>query len=716
MRKILTFLSILLLNFTMLLHGESIQLKDITAGIYKAKSVSQAISSNDGQYFFRPNTDNTKIIKYSYKTGLPVDTILDIGHAKGVSLSLFNGFKFSPDETKILLFTDVRTIYRRSFVATYYWYDIKSNTIYNIKQKIRNPLFSPNSKNIAYVADNDIWLYNFEKDNHLQITTDGKTNKIINGATDWVYEEEFATTSIISFSPNSKFLSYVRFDESKVEQFSFQVFNKQLYPSMDTFKYPKAGENNSSVSCLIYDLETKSTKNINLPSESIEYIPHIDFFSDNNLAIMTLNREQNDFRMYYYNPYSSVLKLVLEEKDKRYVDCDFIQSIRFIEDGFLYMSERDGFSHIYYYGLDGTIKRQLTKGRFDVIQMLAYDSNDKILFYQAADTGPLERNIFKYNFKKNKHQKISEFIGYNSASFSNNGQYFINTWSDINTPSITTLYSAKTGTKIRDLEKNENLVHKLSILDRPSKEFLKIKGVDGIEMNAYIMKPHNFDATTKYPLVMVQYSGPNSQQVLNQFNIDWTDYLVNQGYLVVAVDGRGTGARGEDFRKCSYLNLGIYESDDQIEAAKYFSTLPYIDSNNISIWGWSFGGYNVLMSLSRSKNVFKNGIAIAPVTDWRFYDSIYTERYMRTPQMNEKGYDKGSPLKLVSSIEGNLLLIHGSADDNVHFQNSMEYITALVDNDKQFDLFVFPDLNHSLLGSNNRFYLYKKIINFLNTK
>lgn len=704
--------------FVATIMSQTLSLKDITDGQFRAKDVQPVVSSADGEYYFQPDATKSKIIKYSFKTGLPVETIFDTQTARDCDFTTFEGFLMSPDEKRLLLYNNSEPIFRRSFKADYYYYDTRRDMVRkltNNKEKQMAPVFSKDGRMLAYVLDNDIWLAKFDYDTESQITKNGVIGKIINGSTDWAYEEEFGVTSLMDFSPDNKLLAFVSFDESGVNEFEFDVYNGDLYPGNMSFKYPKAGEDNSKVVCNVFDIESKTTRELKFPATDIEYIPRIVFAPNSQLAVMTLNRDQNDFKMYLADPRTTISKLALREQNDRYINNAFLNSIEFIGDQFLYLSEKDGYSHIYLYSMAGVPQKQLTNGAYDVTEILAYDPIAKAVYYQAAEESPLRRDIYKVDIAKGIKMKLSNKSGYNTAQFSNDGKYYVNKWSNANTPTLITV-NDKAGKELRVLEDNKALSSKLMSANVSKKEFFKVNGADGTSLNGWMLKPSNFDPNKKYPLLMVQYSGPDSQQVLDRFGIDWVDYLVSQGYIVASVDGRGTGARGEDFRKSTYMNLGVQEADDQIAAARYFATLPYVNPNEISIWGWSYGGYNVLMALSRSSGVFKSGVAIAPVTDWRFYDSIYAERYMRTPQQNKAGYDNGSPLALAPQLSGDLLLIHGSADDNVHFQNTMEYATALIAADKQFDMFVFPDKDHSIQGSTNRNYLYKKVIDFLNRR
>ena len=712
-RTLITALGIM---FILTLNAQNYTLNDIVEGKFTPMGVSAMVSSSDGLYYYQNDALNTSVIKYSYSSGEAVDTLFSTLTARNCPFDTFEGFLVSDDENRVLVYREREKIYRHSYKATYYYHDVRRNLLRKLSEQSSKqmiPTFSPDSKMVAYVIDGNIWLTKFDFDTESQVTTDGKANSIINGATDWVYEEEFGVTRLMEFSPDNRQLAFVRTNESDVKKFSFQTFEEKMYPGYYEFKYPKAGEVNATVECKVFDIESRVTRTMDVPIDEDGYIPRIKFTNDAaQLAVMTLNRNQNRFDMYFVNPRSTVAKLVLREESKYYIDSESLKSIFFMDDKFTYLSERDGHSHIYLYGISGTLQKQLTKGNYDVTALLAVDSQNEMIYYQAADESPLQRNIYRVNAVKAVPQKLSQNVGSNIATFSNNGKYYINRWSDFNTPTHISLHSSD-GKQVRVLENNQALKQAYSEANFPKREIIKVKAADGItDLNGWILKPVNFNPNKKYPVVMIQYSGPNSQQVLNRYSVDWYFALIKEDILVVAVDGRGTGARGEEFRKSTYLNLGIYESADQIAAARYLGSLPYVDANKIGIWGWSYGGYNVLMSMSKGNGVFRSGVAIAPVTDWRFYDTVYTERFMRTPQQNYEGYENGSPVSLAGDLQGNLLLIHGTADDNVHFQNSIEYSRALIKENKHFDMFFFPDKNHSILGVDTRLYLYEKVINF----
>ncbi len=691
-------------------------LDDLTSGRFSPRGVSEMVSSADGHHYYQTDPRKTAVIKYAYATGEAVDTLFNLATARGAQFNTFEGFLVSADENRVLLYRDREQLYRRSFCADYFYYDVRRNLIRRLsdqpgKQMI--PTFSPDGKMVAYVIDNDIWLTKFDFDTESRVTTDGEAGKVMNGITDWVYEEEFKVTRLMEFSPDNQLLAFVRTDESAVKEFSFQTFHQQLYPGYYRFKYPKAGETNSTVECRVFDISARTTRTLNVPVDNDGYIPRIKFTPDpDQLAVMTLNRDQNRFEMYFANPRSTVAKLVLREESNHYIDSEWLNSIHFTKDRFTYVSERNGYSHIYLYGMSGTLQRQLTSGEYDVTFLLAVDEQRAFVYYQAAAESPLRRELYRVHMEKGVPEKLSSRPGYNSASFSEQGKFYVNYWSDANTPQVITLHDGN-GKQLRTLEENQTLREQVVSAGFPTKEYITVPAADGLtSLNGWLLKPRDFNPGRKYPVVLVQYSGPNSQQVLDRYGRDWYYALLSEGIVVACVDGRGTGARGTEFRHCTYRNLGIIESDDQIAAARYLGSLSYIDEKAIGIWGWSYGGYNVLMSMSRGNGIFSAGVAIAPVTDWRFYDTVYTERFMLTPQQNASGYMDGSVLSLADQLQGSLLLIHGTADDNVHVQNSIEYSRALIEANKHFDQFFFPDKDHFITGGNIRKYLYEKVIDY----
>lgn len=697
--------------------GKPVELKDITGGKFRqVTSVGEMRSLPDGEYYTAMNNERSMIIKYSYRSGNAVDTLFNVNTARECTFDKFDGYEISSTGHHILVWCETEPIYRRSFKSVVYDYDVRRNYVKPIsesKSKLMIPTYSPDGRMCAFVRDNNIWIRKFDFDTEVQVTKDGELNKILNGITDWVYEEEFAVTNLMAWSPDSEYLAFVRSDESDVKEYSMQMYGEGTYPSYYNFKYPKAGEKNSTVTLHSYCVQTRDTKHLDVPLDEDGYIPRITFTKNSDqLAVMTLNRQQNLFNMYYVNPKSGVSRLILREENKCYVDSEWLKSIQFLNNGFLYVSEQDGYSHIYMYSPTGVMQRQVTKGNWDVTQLLGIDEATKTVYYESAEESPMQRAVYKIDAKGVK-TKLSTEKGTNNAQFSANFAYYVNRYSNANTPMKITVNETKTKKVLRTLQDNAALNERLAKYNFAKKEFFTVNTASGVELNAWMVKPLNFDENKRYPVLMFQYSGPNSQQVLDSYSFDWERYLSTKDILVVCVDGRGTGARGEAFRKCTYMNMGDLESKDQVEAAHALAELPYVDGDRMAIWGWSFGGYNTLMALTVGKGTFKVGIAVAPPTDWRYYDTVYTERFMRTPQENQRGYDLTSPLKRVKELQGKLLLIHGTADDNVHFKQTMDYAEALVQANKQFDMHVYRDRNHSIYGGNTRFHLYTKMSNYL---
>ena len=589
------------------------------------------------------------------------------------------------------------------------------------------PSFSPDGKMIAFVRDNNIHLVKLMYNNsESQVTTDGKFNEVLNGIPDWVYEEEFTMDRCYEFSADSKMIAYVKSVESHVPSFTFAMYKgmapsyeeNALYPGAYTYKYPLPGVDNSKVSVHTFDIKSTVTRKIDLQIDEEDYIPRIHFTSDpEKLAIVTLNRHQNRMDMYMANPRSTVCKLVLREESPTYINEPTYQDLHFYEGGFILQSQRSNYNHLYQYNLNGQLIAQLTKGDYEVTAFYGRDAKTGDLYYQSNEPSPLRRAIYHIN-KKGKKTRLTPETGTSSATFSKNLQYFVHTHSDLHTPNVITVETVK-GKVLRTLVDNKALAEKLNQPGMPTKETFQFTTSNGTVLNGWMVKPAEVNG--QLPVIMYQYSGPGSQEVLDSWRsgfyggLVWESFLAQQGYIVVCVDGRGTGSRGAEFKNCTYLELGLRESEDQIETAKYLATLPYVDGSRIGIWGWSFGGYNTLMSMTSGEPVFKAGIAVAPPTHWKFYDTVYTERFMRTPQENEN-YEKTSPINRAANLNGSLLLMHGMADDNVHVRNSIEFSEALVQADKQFDMFYYANRNHSIYGGNTRYYIFTKMLNFWNDK
>ena len=709
------------------LHAQQITLEDIfIKRSFQQSTVNGLASTNDGLSYTTLENGGKQIVEYSYKTGEKINLILDIQAFNNDSIRTVREYVFSIDESKVLLMTDRKPIYRRSFTAVYFVYNFVTKELARLSTGTQQvATFSPDGERVAFVRNNNIFVKSLRFNTERQITTDGEFNKIINGVPDWVYEEEFEFNRAFEWSPDSKQLAYIKFNEEDVPTFGIPMYKglnpvhneNSVYPGEYRFKYPKAGEKNSIVSVMVYDIKAGQNIKMDIGTETDIYLPRIKWnYSGKNLGILKMNRLQNKLELLFANSYTGDTRLIYTEKNKRYIETDFLDNLQFLPDdkSFIILSEQDGYKHLYLFDTGGVKIRQLTTGKFDVIKYYGFEPLTKMFYYQAAAVSPLQREVYGVSIDLNPKKKIilSTQKGTNDADFSTGFKYFINQFSNINSPLQVTLHEIS-GKQIRTLEENNKL--KLLIADRniSLKEFFTFKNSEGTELNGYMIKPLNFNQNTKYPVVMTQYSGPNSQQVLDQFGISWENYLAASGYLTVCVDPRGTGARGEDFRKCTYGQLGKYESDDQIEAAKYLAGLPFIDGKKIAIWGWSYGGFMSALCLAKGGEVFKAGISVAPVTNNRFYDTVYSERYMGLPSQNPEGYDQNSPITLAAGIKGKLLLVHGTADDNVHFQNSLEFAEAMVQAGVQFQMMAYVNRNHGIRGGNTTMHLYNMFDNFL---
>ena len=698
-------------------------LYDITDGHFRARTLPTLHSMNDGEHY-TVLVNNETIVKFSYRTGNAVDTMLHLPNVRNSPIRQITGYEFSPDEQFILVYTNEQFRYRRTFTADYYLFDRRRGQLRQLSENGRQeaPLFSPDSRNIAFARNNNLYLHKIDFNTEVVVTRDGERGRIINGIPDWVYEEDFSATRFFEWSPDSRLLAYLKFDESEVPEFSFQFFNRNpnrdgltLYPELYSFKYPKAGERNSRVRVFIYEDFNRGTREIELDGNDDDfYIPRIRWTnSSDQLAIFRLNRNQNRLDMFLANPRSTVARLVLSEQSRYFIDYRLLDMIHFSADNqwFLYVSERDGFRHVYRYRMTGILDRQLTSGDWDVTAVYGFDERNNILYFQAATTSPLQRNVYALDSRGRK-TRLTDNDGTNSAIFNSNFSLFINNFSSLETPNRITLHNAR-GTQIRVLEDNADLAQRFNSLNLPKKEFFTFTTSENIELNGWIIRPRNFNPNTKYPVLQVQYSGPDFQSVLDHWDIGWEYYLAENGYIVVAVDGRGTGARGTEFRNSTYMQLGILEAKDQIETAKFLARKGYVDENRIGIWGWSYGGTVTLLAMSTDEHIFSAGISVAPVTDWRLYNTVYTERFMRRPQENFRGYEKTSPLLQTHNLSGRLLIVHGTADDNVHAQNTMLYIQRLVEDGKQFEMQLYTDQCHSIRGEQVRRHLYRRKVYFL---
>ena len=693
---------------------KEITIEEIWNGTFYAERMN-SLNSMNGDFYAVLNYDRktrtVSLDKYSYKTLEKVETIVNSGDLEG--LNSFSSYSFNNDETKLILGTNFEGIYRYSEKGTYYAYDIASQKVTLIDEKIQEPVFSPDNRNVAYAKDNNIFIKNLSSNKITQVTNDGKKNHVINGITDWVYEEEFAFVRAFEWNSTGDYLAFLRFDETEVPTFSMDIVGKDLYPEQQVFKYPKAGEKNADVTLHMYTLSSKNTKKISLGD--YEYIPRIKWSNDADILVATtLNRHQNNLKLHKVDALKSSATLLLNETDKAYIDIT--DNLTFLADNsFIWTSEKDAYNHIYHYNFNGKLINQITKGNWEVTNYYGFNETKKTIYYQSVENGSINRGVYSIGLNGKNKKLLSNSDGQNTAAFSKNLNYFINTYSSAETPPIYSLFSGK-GKLLRVIKDNARLKKEIAEYKMSPKEFSTIN-INGNDLNMWMLKPLDFDENKKYPLLMFQYSGPGSQQVSNTWNGAndyWHNMLAQKGIIVVCVDGRGTGFKGAQFKKITQKELGKFEVEDQISAAKKLAELSYIDNKNIGIWGWSYGGFMSTNCILKGNDIFTTAIAVAPVTSWRFYDSVYTERYMQTPQENASGYDENSPINHADKLKGKYLLVHGTGDDNVHVQNSFRMINSLIEANKQFDMFIVPDRTHGIYrGRNTRLNLFTKMTNFI---
>jgi len=726
MKKLL-FLFVALLSAAPMMAGEDFTLPELTRGTYYPQRIYGVNPLLDGESYSQLSSDRKQIITRSFKTGEQTGTLFDVATAKKVQLDYIDGYIMSPDEKNILIQTKTKSIYRRSKTAVYYIFNVKNRTLVPLSDggPQECPVWSPDGYMVAFVRDNNIFLVKLLFNNsESQVTKDGKFNEIINGKPDWVNEEEFITDRSLTFNADNTMLCWIRYDESQVPLFSFPWYKGMApekddylaYPGAYEYKYPMAGEKNSDVSVLSFDIKSHQTRTLQVPLDAEGYIPRIFATSDpSKLAVVTLNRHQDRMDIYMANPRSTEARLAVRDNVEKYIGEQAYNQMVFYQGGFAFCSERNGWNHIYQYDLNGTLKRQVTDGQWLVTDFYGCDPQTNSFYYATTQESPLTRTICKTD-AKGRQTVLSHQKGTNAATFSTSYRYFMNVYSNINTPPVTTLNDVN-GKVLKTLEDNKALVQSLQTKNLGSKEFFQFTTSEGVTLNGYMVKPHNFDSSKKYPVILFQYSGPGSQQVLdswytgNMTGCLFEQYLGQQGFISVCVDGRGTGGRGAAFEKQTYLKLGQLEAKDQVETAIYMSKQNYVDKERIGIWGWSFGGFCTIVSMEEGRPVFAAGVAVAPPTCWRYYDSVYTERFMRTPKENPEGYGV-SAISQAANLSGNLLICHGLADDNVHFRNTAEYVEALVQADKDFKMNTYTNRNHGISGGNTRNQLYRQIVNW----
>lgn len=713
--------------------AEKLDLKEITRGAFRAESMQAVQPLADGETYSQISDDGQRIVSYSFRTGKQVGVLFDASTARGAKLGRVEGYILSSDGKRMLIQTETRPVYRRSFTAVFYIYDIRNNKLTPLSDggPQQTPVFSPDGNLIAFVRDNNIHLVKLLYDNaESQVTKDGKFNEVINGIPDWVYEEEFSTNSSMVFSADSRQIVWIRYDERAVKQYSMQLFKglaperKEFaeYPGDYTYKYPVPGQINSKVTVHSYDIQSRQTRKIDLPLDADGYIPRVKATSDlAKIAIFTMNRHQDVLRIYMANPLSAVCQLVVEDKGNKYIKEEVLSDVRITDRHILLPSERDGYNHLYLYNLNGQLLRQIVKDKYVVKTVYGFDEQTGDTYFAANPQGPTDQQVMVAH-ANGKTEVLSQKAGVNHAIFSKNFKYFINIWSDLNHPAQYTLCQ-QNGKVLQTLIDNRQLVQKLAGYNLGQKELFSFTTSEGVQLNGWMVKPADFNLNRKYPVIMYQYGGPGNQQVLNQWGIGMSgngaileQYLAQQGYISVCVDNRGTGGRGAEFEKCTYLRLGELEARDQVETAIWLGRQAYVDKERIGIWGWSYGGWNTLMSMSEGRPVFRAGVAIAPPTCWRFYDTVYTERYMRTPQENPGGYDEVNPIHRAPQLHGALLICHGLADDNVHYQNTAEYVEALVQADKDFRQLVYTNRDHGISGGNTRNHLFRQAIQHFNAE
>jgi dipeptidyl-peptidase-4 len=721
----------LVLVFVLLLQGidvfgqKEITLEDIYKdNIFTTSTVRGLRWMKNGNYYTAlkkdPSAKAQDILKYSTTTGEVVDTIVKgatlVPDGMGSPISI-DAYSFNQSETKLLISTESTRIYRRSSRAINYIYDLNGRTLERLAdgEKQSYVTFSPDGSKVAFVRDNNIFIRDFGNDRLIQVTADGRMNEIINGFADWVYEEELSLSKAFFWSPDGSQIAFFRFDETEVPVYNMQKWNG-LYPEDYRFKYPKAGEKNSVVTAHVYDLKRGKTQEIKIGDDKDVYLARMQWLPiGNTVSIIRLNRLQNELDIFHYDVDTGGLKLVYSEETDTYIDIDQVDDLTYLLDGnsFLITSEKTGFKHLYHYTLDGKLINQITSGNWEVSELAGIDEKKKLIYYLSTEVSTIERHLYSVGLDGKSKKKLSATPGTHTASFSTDFKYYISTSSSVDEPGKTSLYRSN-GKEIKVLAENDALLTQSKEYGFASTEFFKIANGSGDSLNAYMMKPVDFRENHTYPVLMFVYGGPGSQNVMNRWNSNmWHHLLTQKGYIIVCVDNRGTGGRGRDFQHVTYKNLGKYESEDQIAAAKYLSGLPFVDRNRIGIWGWSYGGYMSSLCLLVGHDVFKAAIAVAPVTNWRFYDTIYTERYLQRPQGNSTGYDDYSPVNHADKLSGALLLIHGTGDDNVHFQNSVELQDALIKANKQFNSFYYPDRNHGISGGNTRLHLYTMMTKFI---
>ena len=732
MKRLFLTITALLMFVATMSAGGKLTLPDITSGKFAAKTVNGINPIEGTDTYARISQDGERVVCCSFKTGKELSVLFDVKNTMGCKIDGFDDYVLSPDGKRMLIQTKTERIYRRSLKADFYIYNIESRRLDRLsdgdKQQI--PTWSPDGQQVAFVRGGNIFLVKLLYDNaEIQVTKDGKFNEVINGLPDWVNEEEFGFNSALTFNADGTMICWLRYDESKVKTYSLEMYKGMkpakeeydTYPGLYSYKYPKAGEDNSTVSAWSYDIKSHKINRLQVPLDADGYMPRIKPTNDPmRIVVYTMNRHQDDLCLYAVNPRSTVAQLIIKEHVDKYVREEAMEGVKFVGDKILLPSDRSGYTKLYIYNMNGQLQRTIGDGNYDITSVYGYDPKTGDVYYQAAALGATDRQVY-VTHKNGKTVRLTDREGWNTAFFSGDFQYFVNTWSDYNTPYVFTTRTRE-GKLINTIEDNKAVKQLVSDYGFCKREPFSFTTSEGVVLNGWMVKPKDFDANKKYPVIMHQYSGPGSQQVTNSWSAGsmgqggaFDSYLAQEGFIVVSVDGRGTGGRGSEFEKCTYLNLGNLESKDQVETALYVGSLPYVDKERIGIWGWSYGGFNTLMSMSEGRGVFRAGVAIAPPTNWKYYDSVYTERYMRTPKENPDGYAT-NPIERAPKLHGALLICHGTADDNVHPQNTYEYSEALVQADKDFRELFYTNRNHGIFGGNTRNHLLRQVAQFFKTE
>jgi dipeptidyl-peptidase 4 len=720
MKKLTTFLLCFSCSFSIYSQKQNITLNEVwTQYKFHAQGIDELRSTSDGERYttLSMSAKGQVVVAFSYATGKPVDTLVSGDELEKAGDRIqFMDYQLGKDEKNILLSTAYEQIYRHSSIARYYVWNREKKTITPImdEEKVLYATFSPDGNSVVFIFKGNLYVRNLVDRKLTQITKDG-SGDIFNGVSDWVYEEEFVVTQAYFWSPDSKSIAYYRFDDSKVTTFSMNEYHDSLYHTVYSFKYPKAGTPNPSVAIKIYNISTGSITNV-IPPGSFEYVPRIKWtLSPALLSVQFMDRHQDSLVFVMVDATTGKTTPIFTQTSKTYIDIN--DALTFINNNkeFIWQSDMDGYSHLYRYSIDGKLINQITKGKWDVMDFKGIDEKAQTLYYLSSETSPIDRDLCCIKLNGKDKKKLSSKTGFNDADFSSDHHYYINTFSDAETPNYITLNTAD-GKQLRVMEDNQALKDTLTHYNLGKKKFFSFTTSQGTVLNAWMITPPDFDSNKKYPVFMCVYGGPGINTVNNDYdgvNGMWYQMLAEKGYIVASVDNRGTGARGSEFQKCTYLHLGKLETEDQIEGAKYFQSQKYADATRVGIWGWSYGGYMAANCITKGAGYFKTAISVAPVIDWRFYDSIYTERYMRTPGENPDGYHDGSPINFADEVKGHYMLVAGTGDDNVHFQNTVEFVHALEKAQKPFSLMIFPDKNHGIYGGNTRVYLFTQLTDFI---